>query len=129
MAHNKRLCVASVRTSCCGITDMTDSGCSASERFKDILCKNITDKSEILMIIEYAVIIEDDSAGFLTSVLECIKTHIGLHCGIGAVGGINSEYAALLMNTIKHRKSFLSVPAVCAELAAVKTYRLYCSLK
>ena len=59
------------------------------------------------MITENAVVIQNYSAGLLTSVLECIQTHISLHCGIGAVRGINAENAALLMNTIKHRKSFL----------------------
>ena len=129
MAHNERLCIASVGAARGGIADMTDSGCSAAERFKYILCKNITDKSEVFMITENAVVIQNYSAGLLTSVLECVQTHIGLHCSVRTVRCINAENAALLMNTIKHRKSFLSVPAVCAELAAVKSDRLYRSVK
>ena len=81
---------------------MTDGDVALSQCMEPVLIKDLMNKSEILIVAEYACIVNNDSAGLLSSVLQSIQTKVCLHCNVGSFGTVYTEDSALLVNTVKH---------------------------
>ena len=96
--QNKGLCILCNRSSCCGISYMTNTNISLI--FTDnILSENLTYKSQLLMKLHISTlslsIRNCKSAGFLSSVLQGSQSIIYGRNYIAAIQIINSKDAAL----------------------------------
>ena len=78
---------------------MTYSNIALTEPSESFLVKNLIDKTYVLVIAEHAVVVYNDTAALLTSVLLCIKRYISLSRNIACLVSINAETAAFFMDT------------------------------
>ena len=76
---------------------MTYSNIALAEPFESFLVKNLIDKTHVLVIAEHAVVVYNDTAAFLTSVLKRIQSEISGVRHIGRRIAVNAEYAAFLV--------------------------------
>ena len=58
---------------------------------------------------KYTVVIDDNTAAFLTSVLECVKSVVNSGGYIGFHRGINAEYAAFFFDSFHGNTSLCEI--------------------
>ena len=99
---NNRLCVVPCRATRSSVANVTDGDIALTELCHMLRCENIVDKSRILICGKKSVVIYNNAAGFLSSVLEGIKSVIH---GLGnfiRFACINAENSAFFMY-IRHK--------------------------
>ena len=70
------LAVASVCTAGCAVSCVCYGHCGIRKGIKYVFAENFADKAHIFVGCENAVIVYNDTAAFLTSVLKCKQTVI-----------------------------------------------------
>ena len=76
---------------------MTYSDISLTEFFEVIVTEHIRNETDVFVVSEYAVIIDDGATAFLTSVLQSEQTVVDSISNIGGVRGIDTENAAFFV--------------------------------
>ncbi len=74
VVYDYRLSVAAVIGTRCAVTDMTDCDISFTEGIYDFTGKDIVYKPYVFISAENAVIVNDNSARLLSTVLKCVKS-------------------------------------------------------
>lgn len=77
---------------------MPDGDPALTELRKNALVEDLVDQTESLVSLEYAAVVYDDTAAFLTPVLKRIQPEIHGVRNIGRRIAINAEYAAFLVD-------------------------------
>ena len=94
MVDLHRLAVFSDTSACSTVAHMSYSHVALTERLKHLMCKYIVDQTNILVGMQYTVIIYGNTTSLLTSVLQGIETVINRRSNICGIRRINSEYTA-----------------------------------
>jgi hypothetical protein len=81
---------------------VTDRDIAVPDFMKLFTGENVMHKPLVLVVRKHALVIHDNSAGFLTAVLKRIQAKVSLHRNIGGYIGINAENAALFVYRINH---------------------------
>ena len=81
------------------IADMTDGDLPIRKILHFLMGKDFIDKADSMVGGEHAVVIDNDAAAFLTTVLQGIETVIGQGSHIGRLWTVYAKNAAFFMNT------------------------------
>ena len=102
MADEQRLDVADVGSSRSGIPNMADGHIAFSKGLKPFRRKHIRYQSVSLVMGEDTVIVDGDSAGFLTPVLKSIEGQIYGLCGLTGPVFKDTEHTAFFVQRVEH---------------------------
>ena len=104
MADNQRLYICALWGGSC-IQDVTQCHASGAQIRQNLRIKGIRYEADVAVGADDAVIVYRDATALLASVLQGVKSHIGVADNAWSVfWRINSKYTASLMNLIKHQK-------------------------
>ena len=117
VGNEKRLGVFAGVAADGGIADVSQRN-AAGHGGEVCVGKDVRDKTEILFAGDDPVLIDGDTAGFLTAVLEGEKPVVNGFCDVGSVfGGIVTEHAAFFFkchkNVLPKKQEDYSTPRAC----------------
>jgi putative intracellular protease/amidase len=106
MIDFNRLAIIAVCTAGCAIPCMTDSHGSLWKGVKDTAAENITDQTCVFMGSKHPVVVDHDTAAFLSAMLQGIEPKV-YHAGnVLRLFCHNAEYTAFFMDTHHSTRSF-----------------------
>ena len=81
------------------IADVTDGDLTIGKILHLLMGKNFIDKTDAMVGSEHTIVVDDDTAALLPTVLQGIETVISQRCYICGLGTVDAKYAAFFMNT------------------------------
>jgi len=123
VSYNERLCVYRAGLFLRSISYMADSHLAERELFHYIECENFRNKADILYSCHNTAVVNADTAGFLTSVLESIKTELSFTCyvDVRARHCCDAENTALVMDDVFFEFKFF----FCENIACNHNYTFF----